>query len=112
MESAQAEVIDRLACLKFPAKTSAVAGNDPTFRRPAQEGLRNTQRRPQPFAGGRGMNEYEHAQKAAAHRRRAEKLRTIASTTMDEAGRKELFRIAVEFERLALTHEQRAALKP
>jgi len=53
----------------------------------------------------------EHAKRASELRRRAEGLRTIAQNLMGEANRKELLRIADDFDRLAEVNEERAALK-
>jgi hypothetical protein len=53
----------------------------------------------------------EHAKKAPACRQRAEELRTVAGTR-DEATREVFLKLADEYDRLALEHEQIAALSP
>jgi hypothetical protein len=55
---------------------------------------------------------YEHTHRASAYRQRAEKLRAIAPRMKDEASRKVLFKIADNFDRLALVQDQLAALRP
>jgi hypothetical protein len=54
----------------------------------------------------------EHAQRAAAHRHRAEELRTIAPGLMNEKSREIFFRLAQNYEDLAEIQDQLAALKP
>jgi hypothetical protein len=53
----------------------------------------------------------EHAKRAPAFRQRAEELRTIADTR-DETNREVFLKLADEYDRLALEHEQIATLSP
>ena len=60
-------------------------------------------------AGDPGAN--EHTQRAAAHRHRAEELRSIAPGLMNETSREIFFRLAENYDQLAQIQDQLAALK-
>jgi hypothetical protein len=54
----------------------------------------------------------EQTQRASVNRQRAKQLRTLVPGMSDEARRTALLRIAEDFDRLADTQDQRAALSP